>query len=259
MPADPDPILEARLGLLEQALDEVDKIRQAMTQQRSCLNEVQRFLDGDAEIRQHRSELSIVLKQVLARVEESSRDQGDGMDEPPDGEASEAVTMLQKALEHINKLEQARNDARKEFREIRRWSVAGLADLQLNTAAAQYRAQVNNIRRSVDLWQAYEQELRGRGEELFIAYLDLLSSMAVRGFGIDAEFARDREALLNLLLQPRGYLTEMPTFPAANLLTGTEHVQLGYLNWSLWALPLIARHAGQDLIDRNAFATEIPS
>jgi hypothetical protein len=266
-----DPILEARLDLLEQALAEVDKIRDAMTEQRERLDEIQGFLDGTGGLLQIRRKLWTSVKDALNRIEgpplvsddlmeeDTEDDTGDddtGLSEQ-DQSNRQAAKLLDTALQQLNELEQARQDARRHFQGIQRWSVAGLVDVQLDAAAQQYRSMVDLIRRAPDPWQAYEQQLRGRGEQLFTAYLDLLSSMAVRGVGIDTELAKDRQALLKLL-KPRGYLPELPNFPAPNLLTGTEHVQLGYLGWSLWALPLIARHAGLDLIKRNVFGTDIP-
>lgn len=262
-----DPILEARLDLLEHALAEVDKIRAAMTEQSKRLKAIEGFLDGDGGLFRLRARLWTNIKDALNRVEgpplvpyETMGDVPEDGGEPPEQDQSnqQAVTFLNTALEQLTELEKARQGARRQFQGIQRWSVAGLQPDQLDTAAQQYRSMVDLIRRAQDPWQAYEQQLRGRGEQLFTAYLDLLSSMAVRGLGIDTELVKDRQTLLKFLLQPRGHLPELPSFPAPNLLTGTEHVQLGYLGWSLWALPLIARHAGLNLINKDVFETGVP-
>lgn len=273
MPVNLDPILEARLDLLEQALAEVGKIRDAMTEQRERLKRIERFLDGNGGLFRIRTRLWTNIRDALTRIEGQTLVPDDAMWEvpgnDPDDENAElyeqdqsnqqAVEFLNSAIQQLSELDDARQEARRQFQGIHQWSVAGLAHDQLDAAAQQYRSMVDLIRRAQDPWQAYEQQLRGRGEQLFAAYLDLLSSMAVRGIGIDSELGRDRQALLKFLLQPRGYLTELPSFPAPNLLTGsTEHVQLGYLGWSLWALPLIARDAGLDLIKENVFGTDIP-
>jgi hypothetical protein len=272
MPTNLDPILEARLDLLEQALAEVDKILYAMIDQRERLEQIQLFLTGEGGLKQIRKKLWTSVMDALNRIEgpplvaddlmeeDLEDDTGDGDTgwSEQDHSRLQAVALLNTALQQLNELEQARHDARKHFQEIQQWSVAGLVEEQLDAAARQYRSMVDLIRRAPDPWQAYEQQLRGRGEQLFTAYLDLLSSMAVRDVGIiDDRLAKDRKELLKLL-KPRGYLSELPNFPAPNLLTGTEHVQLGYFGWSLWALPLIARHAGLDLIKRDVFSTEIP-
>lgn len=258
-----DPILEARLDLLEQALAEVNDFRLTMTDQRERLDKIKGFLDGADGLQQIRRKLFYSVDAAKARIqgpppvpdEDPEDDTGDADIEPSD--LDEAANLLDTALQQLNELERARQDARKHFDGIQRWSVAALVEVQLEAAAEHYRSMVDLIRRDPDPWQAYEQQLRGRGEQLFTAYLDLLSSMAVRGLGIDTELVKDGEALLKLL-KPRGYLAELRNFPVPNLLTGTEHVQLGYLGWSLWALPLIARHVGLDLIKKNVFGTDVP-
>jgi hypothetical protein len=109
---------------------------------------------------------------------------------------------------------------------------------------------LKTIRDSQRPWAKYEEQLHGRGETLFNAYLELLSSIAVRGLRIVDDLADDRQALLKVLLGQVDH-EKLPQLPTPNLLTRSEHIQLGYLGWNLWALPLIGKDAGLYLI-RNS-------
>ena len=257
---DLDPILEGRLDLLEQALDEVEKIKQVMGEQRRALERIDRFLRHGGEIDSSRKKLMILLGDAATRLEQLT-DDADGPEFDDEEDAENPWTFVDQARQVVKDLGPLRTAVNQTFVDVKRWSVAELAEEQLAVAAGQYRELVKSIRRDPEPWKAYEQQLRGRGDELFTAYLDLLSSMAIRGFGVDTEIGKDRDVLLALLLEPKGYMRELPHFPVPNLLTRTKHIQLGYTGWSLWALPLLARDAALDLIDheRPIFRTVIPA
>lgn len=257
-----DPILEARVDLLEQALGEVNKIRRAMDEQGKSLGVVDDFLGRTGQLAGYTKEIWMRLSDTVNRLESpwdgADDGFGDELEDPQrNGGTAEALSLVRDALLHLKKLEQSRREAAATFVGIQRWSVAGLATPQLDTAVAQYRKLVDKIRKDPEPWRAYEQQLLGRGEELFTAYFELLSLMAVREFGVDAELTKDRNQLLTFLLRRTG-LGQLPSFPAPNLLTHTDHVQLGYAGWSLWVLPLIAREAALHMMRTNGFSTEIP-
>jgi hypothetical protein len=259
-----DPILEARLDLLDQALAEVEEIRKAMAVQRDSLKNIDEFLRPDGTLSGFRRNLWFRLSDAITRLQGPPRaldaepaDKADREEQDEDPQL-QALRFVKEAHDMLTELETARSRASKTFQGIRRWSVADLKERQLSVAASHFKSLIDGIRNHPQPWQAYEQQLRGRGEQLFTAYLELLSSISVRGFGVDTELTKDRMQLLSLLLAPKGQTEELPKFPAPNLLTRTEHVQLGYLDWSLWALPLMARQAGLDLIKANIFNTEIP-
>jgi hypothetical protein len=273
-----DPILEARLELLDQVLAEVEKVRKAMADQRTCLEKVSAFLGDDGRLTQLRRDLWTRLTDAETRLTgppEESFDPGverwksagaiDGAAHSVDSSAvsagssrREALQFIKDAKELVGQLGSARAQTFSLFQEVKRWSVVGLADPQLGSAARNYRRFLQEIRRSSQPWQTYETQLRGRGEQLFTRYLEILGSMAVRDFGVDRELVEDRQTLINLLLSPVSSYSEPPKLRIPNLLTGTEHVQLGYSNWSLWALPLVGRVAGLHLITSETFTTVIP-
>jgi hypothetical protein len=271
-----DRILEAQLGLLEQAVDEVDKICAAKDQLAQRLQEVQDFLKADkAEkmggLQKLESSIRLDLADTTARVtaaldqwQDADDDVGDA-DEEGDGDAERETTplwqarkILDEAPATLDKLREARAQAYAAFQSIRQWSVADLDDRDLKQAAGRYRTLLTEIRKSPVPWKAFERELHGRGEQLFTRYLELLGGMAVRGFAADKELADERQELIRLMVQPFWSQTP-PSLRVPNLLTRTEHVQLGYVDWNLWVLPLVGREAGIHAIKSpGGFTTEVP-
>ncbi|HEY5785387.1 MAG TPA: hypothetical protein VIT65_11475 [Microlunatus sp.] len=268
-----DRILEARLGLLEQAVDEVDKICDAKDQLARRLQEVQDFLKADKGVLRKfessiRTHLTDTGTRVKAALEEESEDADEDFeataDADPDADVrvrsplQQARTILDDAQDTLDRLREARVEAYSALQSIRQWSVADLDDHDLKQSAGRYRQLLTDIRKSPVPWKAFERELHGRGEQLFTRYLELLGGMAVRGFAADKELADERQALVQLMVQPF-WSQSPPSLRVPNLLTRTEHVQLGYVDWNLWVLPLVGREAGIHAINSGRFNTDIPT
>jgi len=255
-----DWILRTRLDLLEQAVDEVDKIRQAMGEQRQRLDEVENCLKPQGELsgseKWAKAHLGDAVNRLRLLLEDTSLSLTDA-----DRDMLEAARRsLTDAEPILQKLTADRVSAHTSFEDIRRWSVAGLVDEELDEAAGDYRRLIGEIRNSAHPWVRYEKELRGRGQELFIRYLELLGGMAVRGWELEAGVADDVQALLRLLLQPLGPAAarSAPQPRSPQVLMGTRHIPLGYPDWRRWALPLYGRTAGQYLIEKGTFGTAVP-
>ncbi len=254
-----DPILKTRLDLLEQAVDEVNGVISAMREQRSELNLVESCLAAGGHLDEGTKSARTALsdaEQRLRTVLDPGNTKLTANDRARVEETLEAVTKAQRI---VAQLAADRQRADVSFQDVYRWSVAGLAEERLVTAANAYKRLVTTIRRAPDPWRRYEDELRGRGQELFTSYLELLGGMAVRGFGLDAEIMEDVAGLVKLLMPVDRSAQPGPALRSPLALLGTRHVQLGYPQWSLWALPLVGRTAGESMIESGAFATEIPT
>jgi hypothetical protein len=264
-----DRILEARLGLLEQALDEVDKVCAAKEELAERFREVQEFLKTDkGQLRRFESSIRTNLSDTDTRVRAALEEWEDADDELSPAENAEddargesplrqSQAILEEARDTLDKMRDARGAAYAAFQSIRQWSVADLDDRDLKQAAARYRGLLSEIRRSEVPWKAFERELHGRGEQLFTRYFELLSGMAVRGFAADKELADERQELVQLMVQPF-WSEKPPSLRVPNLLTRTEHVQLGYVDWNLWVLPLVGREAGIHAMKSGVFAADVP-
>lgn len=252
-----DLILSTRLELLEQALDEVEKIIDAMEEQSRHLDEVEQCLGPRGDLVAREKDVKRAVGDAMNRLELVL----DGGVDPDSGDAED----LQEALEHLTSIKDVltnlagdRGRAYESFLDVRRWSVAGLTHKELADAEEDYRKLLREIRDDDHPWQRYESELRGRGQELFTRYLELLGGMAVRGFAVEGEMAGDAQALARLLLQPLGTAAKgarpqrTPYLPMR-----TRHVPLGYPHWSLWVLPLVGRSIGEYVLSKKTFQTPI--
>jgi hypothetical protein len=261
-PSSLDPILEARLDLLLQVLNEVRDIRNERSAHKQRLDALDQFLKPGGDLQKLRNLVLVNVRDAKTRVEvvvgsnngdEDVNDtRGDEEEDPGDIESTFKI------LERLDKLvnsdwEAKRREAYGNFGPLQEWSIAGLDETRLKDAMDLYDTAYWEIRNSRQPWTKYEEQMRNRGEQLFYAYRELLGSIAVRGIRIIDELAADRKGLLNLLLKPLDSAQDLPQLPAPNLLTRSEHVQLGYLGWSLWAMPLLGREAGLHLIRQDTF------
>ena len=283
-PSTLDPILSTRLELLEQALDEVDKIIKAMTDQRRRLDEVQERLKpkgmlSDAEgkleiaLTGAQSRLNVVLGPEVEPGSDSAEDDetwpdgasgltpdgASGLSKDDEDQLTEARTLLaENAHEALWKFREDRLHAYKSFAGARRWSIAGLADRELASAQTEYRKLLSEIRKSEDPWRRYQRELRVHGQQLFTRYLELVAGMAVRGLGPDVIHDIDVRDLMEVLW-PRDAPEPSASQPRSPLLMSTQHLHLGYSEWNMWTLPLSGRPIAENLIKDEVFGTSIPA
>jgi hypothetical protein len=263
MPSDEarlDLILRTRLELLEQAVDEVSKIIEAMRDQRERLGKVEECLRPGGQLSSSEKKIRTTLGDAATRLDTVLDEDSAGLGNVDRGLLNEAQQFLLDAKPSLSQLSTDRSRAYESFQGIRRWSIAGLPDQELNEAAQDYRRLLADIRRSAEPWQRYAAQLRGRGQELFTLYLELLGGMAVRGLGLDAAaLVGDVQMLVRHLMQPLGSAARKAPQPRSpHVLMGTRHRPLGYPEWSLWALPLVGRTAGEYLIREGTFETAVP-
>ena len=267
-----DPILSMRVGLLEQALEEVKRISEAMKEQRQRLDEVEQRLKPGGLLSGPEMDLIEALAEaeqklnVVLRPDRDWHPVVEAMSGPVEGLSEDIAKRLWAALTAISidardayeKLYQGRRSAYSSFEDVRRWSIAGLAGRELAVATGEYGRLLREIRESPTPWRRYQQELHGRGKKLFTGYLELLGRMAVRGLEPDAIRRAGDHALVELLW-PRDVPEHPASQPRSPFLMGTQHLLLGYPEWNLWTLPLDGRPIAEKLIDNGTFTTTIPS
>lgn len=258
-----DMILQTRLDVLDQAVAEVNGVIKAMAEQRERLTEVEAFLAEDGtlyraenDVLQHIGDAETRLKLLLPPpasrkqvVRSTAAAPSSTLNDPDIKRLREGYRYAGQARVTVQKLEPNRADALRSFQSVRRWSIAGLGDEALNAAVRDYSLMIDEIRKAENPWRRYEAEMPRRGHELFSRYLELLASMAVRGFGLEPAIMADVEALLQQLLEP----INLPHKPARRERSplammsslGRGHLPLGYPEWSLWALPLLGRSVGE--------------
>jgi hypothetical protein len=262
---DLDLILETRLDVLAQAVEEVSGVIQAMTDQRDRLAEVEGFLSDEGTLFQAEGKLGVHIGDIESRLSSLQRSPTHpaagprriALERPrpaqPDSERQRLLREMRqragRAKREIGELAEERRKAYSSFQDVRRWSVAGLADTALDEAVRDYERLIQEIRKAENPWRRYQAEMPRRGHELFSLYLELLAGMAVRGFGLDTTVVSDADALRETLVEalPRqNKPTGRERSPLALMSSlGGRHMPLGYPEWSLWALPLVGRSVGQ--------------
>jgi hypothetical protein len=268
-----DPILTTRLQLLERAVDEVKGITEEMEKQHQHLEAVGEQLRPGGTMFKLEQKLEAALGDAETRLNVVlGHEPEEGADpEPLQGVSQDAEDWLREARRYLSKPEEdadsvraalnhlraERTKAFKSFRDVRRWSVAGLQHDELSKAAWEFDWLIKDISKSPEPWRRYQKELRGRGEELFSRYLELLGGMAVRGLQADV---RDDGVELRSLVLTAGAV-DLPSLPRSPVLMGTRHLPLGYPEWNLWTLPLSGQPIAEKLIAQQQpriFQTEVP-
>jgi hypothetical protein len=262
-----DLILETRLDVLAQAVDEVKGVIEAMSVQRNRLTDVEQFLTprgtlkgAEDELLTHlgyaSTELGVLLRETARPVAPAvTRLIGPDSGTPSWPESARekrlqaVLDLVQKAQNEVEAVAATRETAYGSFQDVRRWSVAGLVDSALKDAVRDYQRLIDEIRKAKEPWPRYQNEMPRRGHELFTRYLEMLAGMAVRGFGLDANIMSDVQALIQQLMEPlndEDKPLEHQRSPLALMGSlGKRHVPLGYPEWSLWALPLVGRTVGE--------------
>jgi hypothetical protein len=263
---DLDLILETRLDVLAQAIEEVNCVLNAMAVQNKCLTEVGEFLADAGALRRAEDNLLQLIGDaknrvdVLLRSSASSAPAVTRLGGPPrPSSLSQADLDRQRRLQEvqeyvtnvtkeIDSLAKSRREAYGSFQDVWRWSVAGLAGPALREAVEDYQHLIRQIRTADSPWRRYQSEMPRLGHELFSRYLELLAGMAVRGFGVDPAVKSDADALIELLKGPEGAPAEPLRSPLALMSSLGRHIPLGYPEWSLWALPLVGRAVGDRVV-----------
>jgi hypothetical protein len=273
-----DLILDTRLDVLAQAVDEVQSVITAMVEQRDRLRAVTDFLSEGGFLRRREDDLLEQIGDVTTRINVLLRPlagptstalpqvadaEPSASPRPESDQQQRLQAMLESAecaTKKVKEIATERGQAYGAFQDVRRWSVAGLVDTALSEAARDYQLLIDKIRRAESPWRRYQVEMPRRGHELFSRYLELLAGMAVRGIGLDAALMPDVDALVQLLMgpvPPQNKPTEQQRSPLALMGTlGARHMPLGYPDWSLWALPLVGRSAG-DLVATNLLPADV--
>jgi hypothetical protein len=103
------------------------------------------------------------------------------------------------------------------------------------------------------LWTEYETLLHNEAQPLFHEYVDFLGGLTLRDTGLDDRVCEMTEVLL------RGFakvVAEMVPIPAAQAALSTAMysvVKLGFPEWTVWGVPLVAHEVGVALCqDMNA-------
>jgi hypothetical protein len=259
-----DLILKTRLDVLDQAVEEVKRVITAVTDQAARLTEVEEFLSDPGDVGQAVKNLREHIGDVQTRVAllqdsqyaSAAAARPAGAHRPPPSLSEDDRRRLDRlqecaanAMREIDELAASRAGAYTSFQDIWRWSVANLGDDALQEAVTDYQTLIDQIRTADRPWRRYQSVMPRLDDKLFSRYLELVASIAVRGFGLDPNGQSDVHTVIGLVKGPEDRTAESPRSPLALMSSlGRRHIPLGYPEWSLWALPLLGRTAGERVV-----------
>ena len=96
-----------------------------------------------------------------------------------------------------------------------------------------------------DAWSCYRKAL-ANCHELFVEYIDLVRGVLIRDAGLDQDLCRIADSLIKTWPFSGSAWTSL-SIPAEDERPGmstAQLIRLGFPEWSLWSLPLVAREFG---------------
>jgi hypothetical protein len=257
-------LLLIRLDVLD---DDIDKVAGAVERARRRgrrIDEIIAGLAGQESVTTRISDLQAIVNGVGVRLREPD-DLGEEIDES-------AVEHLGKQLTEVGEgLQEVYNrvlETRRSLRQIKATIVAlddrvanqGSLDLacgELHTKVAELRgkASAENLYpvRLRELWREYEDLLKTRGRPLFGEYVDFLGGLTMRDTELDDRVCEMTDALLSGFKSVTRHYLPIPARQAALSNALDSVVKLGFPEWSVWGVPLVAHEVGLALArDRSA-------
>lgn len=100
-------------------------------------------------------------------------------------------------------------------------------------------------------WQTFQKQVRTKAQDLFAEYVDLVGGLAVRDVGLDHDACRLADDLVRTYsLGPTQHLLTIPSRYRAASFGWGRVIRLGFPEWTVWTLPLVAQEfwfaAGRD-------------
>jgi hypothetical protein len=261
-------LLRIRLDVLDNDIDKVAGAVDQANQRGREINDVIKAL-GDGE----RSVIRMILQleKVITDISNAlnlNDDIGESLDEAEGPKLRKDVADATADFDELNtKVMNARNDLQR----IRTTIVAAndrftdQSSLQLE--CNELHRLVKVLRTDLDsgdldaqaqrrLWTEYEDLLITRGRPLFGEYVDFLGGLTMRDTGLDDRVCEMTDVLLAGFTTVTGYYLPIPSRTAALSSALDSVVKLGFPEWSMWGVPLVAHEVGLALT-RNPKAVDV--
>ena len=268
MPTPQQQLLLIRLDVLD---EDIDKVAGAVDRAKNRGDKIDAIIDGlwasksraaepeDGEPREQSvTERIIDLKKIVTDVSGQVQEADDlgGIDESAIDQVVADIAKLEAGLQHVyNRVMVARASLRQLKATIvsvddrlANQSSLYLTCGELHDKVSELRARASEENLDAtdlrELWREYEKLLITEGRPLFAEYVDFLGGLTMRDTGLDDRVCEMTDVLLTGFTLVSGHYLPIPARQAALSKALDSVVKLGFPEWSVWGIPLVAHEVG---------------
>jgi hypothetical protein len=259
------PLLRIRLEVL---VNDINKVERAIdrAKQRGCELDavISKITDGNRSV--------VKLIQQLARLNDQTAGAFRRNDElaellDEDEGSSDLRDQIEAAESDFKELDRQVNVIRRDLRQIRKTTKEVNArftgeNSTLQKQCSQLRGDVESLLKRVrdagddkprqrGFWTDYEKLLDERARPLFGEYVDFLGGLTMRDTGLDDRVCEMTDVLLGRFNAIIGDFVPIPSRKAALSSALDSVIKLGFPEWSIWGVPLVAHEVGLALKDSH--------
>jgi hypothetical protein len=259
------PRQELLLIRLDTLGDDIGKVATAIDRAKGRgdeINAIITLLSGEAQ----ESTVLRPLRQLSGLVDELRevlREYPDIQETIDDMEGPELLQRLAGANAEFDRIRDRLIDARARLRRIRK-AIVPMGDWasseSLSNQCAALQAHVKTLRCEVEeagadpvkqreFWNGYEVLLVEQAQPLFGEYVDFLGGLTLRDTGLDDRVCEMTDVLLGGFKTVTRHYLPIPSRNAALSSALDSVVKLGFPEWTLWGVPLVAHEVGLALAD----------
>lgn len=247
-------LLLIRLGVLD---GDIDKVAGAVERAKQRGRQLDRIIDGLGGQSSVTTQIG-VLRRKVDEVAQALDEDDLGL-EGGQSAAAELSNTLAEASKGFDEVYKRVKETRRSLQQIRATIVAldervsdqdslDIACHRLHDAVEALRKKVSagnlDARRQRELWREYETLLVTRGRPLFGEYVDFLGGLTVRDTGLDDRVSEMSDVLLGGFKTVTRHYLPIPARKAALSSALDSVVKLGFPEWTVWGVPLVAHEVG---------------
>lgn len=262
------PLLRIRLEVL---VNDINKVEGAIdrAKQRGCELDtvISSFTDGNRSVMKMIQQLATLNAQTAGAFRRND-ELAELLDD--DEGSSDLREQIEAAQSDFKELDRQVNAIRRDLNQIRKTAKGVNARFASENSAlqkecSQLRGEVESLLERVraagddkprqrEIWTDYEKLLDERARPLFGEYVDFLGGLTMRDTGLDDRVCEMTDVLLVQFNTIIGDFVPIPSRTAALSSALDSVIKLGFPEWSIWGVPLVAHEVGLAL--RKSYEAE---
>lgn len=251
----PQQLLSTRLAALDKDIDKVQRAVGEAQHRGEQIEEVHRLIGGRGResVMNPLSEVNGIIDRLRRLLSDDEDLLNDVRQSIPDIDKN-----LTGALANLEMVRSRINQAKKPLRKIQSTMVrletrCRALEQSLSVGCGELRSEVTGLQEQVDgtpnlgndrlrsLWKEYEDLLREQARPLFGEYVDFLGGLTLRDTALEDRVCEMTDILLD------GFFTgalAVPTRGWALSNAMTSVIKVGFPEWTVWGIPLVAHEVG---------------